>query len=214
MDINKNEVIRYLGYGRNVPDEAVITMIHECMEVVRANANTKSVHRRFPLAVSEDDYIEAAGIRVKSHSLSKNLRGCGEVIFFAATLGTDIDRILNRYLKLDIARAAVFQATAAAAIEGYCNACQRKIEEEVAGEGLYVRPRFSPGYGDLPLNIQGQFLAVLNTQKTIGVVLSEGDIMLPEKSVSAIMGLSRQNSGCVIAGCEECTNTGCAFRRS
>jgi hypothetical protein len=213
MEINEKEILRYLGYGRNAADDVVMGMVHDCISVVREAANPKSVSARFPLVLSDDNFIEVAGIRVQSKSLTKNLKDCSEVIFFAATLGTDVDRMLNRYLKLNIAKAAVFQATAAAAIEGYCNECQKKIEDEMQREGLFVRPRFSPGYGDLPLNIQGQFLEVLNTKKTIGVFLSEGDIMLPEKSVSAIMGLSTRNSRCVIEGCEACTNVGCAYRR-
>ena len=213
MDINVREALRYLGYGRNQADEAVMGMISECVDKVRQTANPKSVYRRFPLNITDDNYIEAAGIRVKSNSLAKNLKDCSEVILFAATLGTDVDRMLNRYLKLDITRAAVFQAVAAAAVEGYCNEWQKKIEEEAATEGLYVRPRFSPGYGDLPLNIQSQFLSVLNTHKTIGLTLSEGDIMIPEKSVSAIMGLSHRNMKCSIEGCESCDKTDCAYRR-
>ncbi len=213
MEINEKEILRYLGYGRNEADSAVMDMVRECIKIIRDTANMKSVKARFPLKLCDDDYIEAAGIRVKSKSLTRNLRDCSDVIFFAATLGTDVDRMLNRYLKLDIARAAVFQATAAAAIEEYCDECQRTIEKDMLKEGLFVRPRFSPGYGDLPLNIQGQFLEVLNTKKTIGVFLSEGDIMLPEKSVSAVMGLSRTNSRCVPAGCEACGNKTCTYRR-
>ena len=213
MDINEKEILRYLGYGKNKADDTVMDMVYDCMKQVREAANPKSVSQRFELSISEDNYIEAAGIRVKSNSLAKNLKDCNEVIFFAATLGTDVDRMLNRYLKLNIAKAAVFQAAAAASIEGYCNECQKKIEKDMLKEGLYVRPRFSPGYGDLPLNIQGQFLAVLNTSKTIGVVLSDGDIMLPEKSVSAVMGLSEKNSRCVLEGCEACGKIDCTYRR-
>ena len=121
MDINVREVLRYLGYGRNQADEAVMGMVSDCIDKVRQTANPKSVYRRFPLNITDDNYIEAAGIRVKSNSLAKNLKDCSEVILFAATLGTDVDRMLNRYLKLDITRAAVFQAVAAGAIEGYCN---------------------------------------------------------------------------------------------
>lgn len=213
MDISVKETLRYLGYGSKMADDTVMDMIDECIEDVHKYANTKSVSRRFNLVIHEDGSVEAAGIRVQSKSLFKNLKDCEEVIFFAATLGTDIDKMLNRYLKLNIAKAAVFQAVAASAIESYCDECQRHIEEQMNKEGLYVRPRFSPGYGDLPLSIQGQFLGVLNASKTTGIVLSEGDIMIPEKSVSAIMGLSRTNSRCVIQGCESCTKTDCKYRR-
>lgn len=211
--ISEKEIIRYLGYGRNIPDDRVKSLIDICVKEVEAAAEPKSIHRRFDVSITDDDYIEAAGLRMHSKNLSKNLRGCEAVVFFAATLGIGVDRLLGRYIRLDMAKAAVVQATAAAMIEDYCNEKQREIAKEAAKEGLFVRPRFSPGYGDLDLAIQPQFLQVINAGKNIGITLSEGGIMIPEKSVSAIMGLSRVNQRCHIEGCEACDNINCQFRR-
>ena len=94
------------------------------------------------------------------------------------------------YTHLDVYKRQVLQSTAAEAIECYCNLCQKNIEKEAAKDGLFVRPRYSPGYGDLSLDVQSSFLKALNAQKTIGLFLSEGGVMQPEKSVTALMGLS------------------------
>lgn len=211
--INQKEIIRYLGYGRNIPDDRIMELIQICVHEVEAAAEPKSIHRRFNVSITDDDFIEAAGISMHSKNLAKNLRGCEEVIFFAATLGVGVDRLLSKYIKLDMAKAAVIQATAAAMIEDFCNKKQREIEHAVVEEGLYVRPRFSPGYGDLSLEVQPVFLQIINAGKLIGITLSEGGIMIPEKSVSAIMGLSRVNQKCHIEGCEACGNTNCVYRR-
>ena len=211
MDLNK-EIIRYLGYGQNTPDEHVMALIQECRQSVRDVAEPKSIYRRFDVRV-EGDEITCAGITMKSSNLAKNLRGCHEVIFFAATLGSGVDRLLNRCERLEISRAVVVQAVAAAVIEEYIDECQQKIIDMLAEEKLFVRPRFSPGYGDLPLTIQSDFLRILNTAKTIGITLSDGNIMLPEKSVTAIMGISREDSHCLISGCELCDKSECEYRR-
>lgn len=211
--IRKQEVIRYLGYGRSLPDEGVLKLIHQCMEEVEREAQPKSVSRRFALTAAAHDSLEFAGLQVRSRSLSRNLRGCEEVILFAATLGSGIDRLLGRYLRLNMAKAAVLQATAAEAIEAYCNSCQKQLEQQAAEDGYYLRPRFSPGYGDLSLEIQPRLLQALNTQRTIGLLLSEGGVMLPEKSVTAVMGLSRENLHCLQEGCEACSKKDCAYRR-
>lgn len=121
--------------------------------------------------------------------------------------------LMNRYNKLSIAKAAVLQGVGAAAIEAYCNECQKALEEELKAEGLFLRPRFSPGYGDLPLTIQKEFLDVLAAYKTVGIILSDGGVMLPEKSVTAVMGISSENSRCHIEGCEICGKKDCAYRR-
>lgn len=212
MLIDFKEAARYLGYRQNKPDSAVLELMEECAGAVQKESEPKHIYRRFTLEVN-GNVIKAGGLEMTSRDLSRNLTGCGEIIFFAATLGNGPDMLMNRYSRLSISKAAVLQAVAAAAIEGYCNECQRNIEKTLAAENIYVRPRFSPGYGDLPLTLQPDFLRILNAQKTVGIYLSEGGVMLPEKSVTAVMGLSRENSRCHIDGCEACPKTDCAYRR-
>ncbi|MCM1309153.1 MAG: Vitamin B12 dependent methionine synthase activation subunit [Butyrivibrio sp.] len=211
MTFDFKEAARYLGYKNAEPDAAVRALMEECFAAVRREAEPKHIYRRFDLEFA-DGVIKAGGLCMKSRSLERNLAGCREVIFFAATLGSGPDILMNRYSRLSISKAAVLQAVAAAAAESYCNECQNKIAAELADEGLYVRPRFSPGYGDLPLTLQSDFLNVLGASKTVGIYLSEGGIMLPEKSVTALMGLSRENSRCHADGCEACAKADCAYR--
>ena len=211
--INKKEVERYLGYGKNIPDERTTELIEECIRQIEKIAQPRSIYRIFDLKLKEDQ-IEAAGMKMQSRNLARNLKGCEKIVFFAATLGNEPDILMNRYSRLQISKAAVLQAVGAAAIEDYCNQCQKKIEEQAAAEGFYVRPRYSPGYGDLPLAIQGRFLDTIEATKRAGIYLSEGDIMLPEKSVTAIMGVSEVNTHCRMEGCEVCANITCAYRRN
>ncbi|MGN0375577.1 MAG: Vitamin B12 dependent methionine synthase activation subunit [Butyrivibrio sp.] len=211
--ITEKEIIRYLGFGRNIPDERTMELIHECSDMMEKAAAPRHVYRRMGINITPEDYIMAEGLNMHSRNLSKNLRGCGEIILFAATLGTAPDMLMNRYGKLSVSRAAVLQACGAAMIEDYCNQCQLNIEEQLAPEGLYLRPRFSPGYGDLSLEHQKAVLKLLNAHKTIGVYLSDGGVMIPEKSVTAIMGISRENNRCHIEGCEACDKINCDFRR-
>lgn len=213
MIIDRKEALRYMGFGRNTPDERTLDMMEECIREAEKVMQPRNVHRRFRLKVDENDNISAGGLTFHSKNLAKNLTGCGEIIFFAATLGNGVDMLMNRYNKLSIAKAAVLQGVGAAAIEAYCNECQRALEEELKAEGLFLRPRFSPGYGDLPLTIQGEFLDVLAAYKTVGIILSDGGVMLPEKSVTAVMGISGENSRCHIEGCEICGKKDCAYRR-
>lgn len=210
--IDRAEIIRYLGYKGQVPEQEVLDLMEACVREVEAAAEPKHVIRRFPVEINEDS-VRAAGLTLYSKQLAKNVKDCREVVFFAATLGTGVDRLLHKYLKLQVSKAVVVQATAAAAIEAYCNQCQHELEMQCAEEGLFVRPRYSPGYGDLALTVQSDFLQVLQAQKTVGIVLTEGDIMLPEKSVTAIMGLSPVRTTCHREGCEICGNTECAYRR-
>ncbi len=213
-EIKQSEVLRYLGYRGQKADETIMEQIRECIRETLKVIQPRYVYRRFPLTFLEDDMMEAGGLVLKSRNLSANLGGCREVIYFAATLGNGVDRLMTRFGRLNITKAAILQAVGAAVMEAYCDQCQRGFEEALKEEHLFLRPRFSPGYGDLPLAIQGRFLDTIEATKRAGIYLSEGDIMLPEKSVTAIMGVSEVNSHCRIEGCEACANTTCAYRRN
>ncbi len=196
-DYFRREVRRYLGYGKQMPDEAVQTLIGECAKELWDCIQPRHLTARHPLTIKPDGEIVAAGLALHSKSLSKNLHDCKEVIFFAATLGNGADMLINRYGKIAVSKAAVMQAVAATVMEEYCDRCQKQEREKLWSEGLSLRPRFSPGFGDLPLRIQRDFLNVLNAGKRIGIFLSEGDIMLPEKSVTAFMGVCRKGDSAV-----------------
>ena len=45
------------------------------------------------------------------------------------------------------------------------------------------------------------------------ITLTEGYLMMPSKSVTAVIGVSRAPAACVIEGCEACGKKDCAFRR-
>ena len=169
--------------------------------------------REYPLSVEEDGTIDGGCFRVKSANLKKNLSGCDSVLVMAVTVGAEVDRLLARYGKLSVAKAVVMQAAAAAMVEAYCNELNAGWKKEYLEKGLYLRPRFSPGYGDFPLSVQKQILDGLEAGKRIGITLTEGFLMLPSKSVTAVIGVSRTPAACVIEGCEACGKKDCAFRR-
>ncbi len=132
----------------------------------------------------------------------------------AATLGMEPDRLAARATAVGkMSRAVIFQAAAAAMIEQYCDTVNARIREEAAIRGLFCRPRFSPGYGDFSLLHQTELMRILRAQQSIGVTLTESLLMLPSKSVTAVIGASEQDSACTLQGRECCENAGCAFQR-
>ena len=156
-----------------------------------------------------------AGMEIRSRDLSRNLRGCDSVYLMGATLGLGPDRLMARAAVNRISRAVILQAAAAAMIETWCDEVSRKMIGEAAALGLYCRPRFSPGYGDFPLEYQKDFAQILRLQKEIGVSLTQSLLMIPSKSVTAVVGLSRRDESCEIHGCEACARSAsCAFSRA
>lgn len=213
MEISRKEILRYLGYGNTQGDEQVNALIEDVLKELLAAASPKSIYRSYPLRLLPDHEIDFTVFRTKSLNLSKNLVDCEEVLLFAATLGAGVDVLLHKYTRLQMSRAVIMQAAAAAVIEEYCDEENRRLKDEYEAKGFYLRPRFSPGYGDFSLECQREITTVLETPKRIGIMLTESLLMTPSKSVTAVMGVSKKPYRCEIKGCESCEKKDCAYRR-
>ena len=214
LELDYSEVYRYLGYRKGVPEGEVRHVVEQCVEDLVSQAELKSVARRFPLKFLGDNRFLIGDMELESRALSRNMRGCDEAYLMAATIGFAMDRLAARAAAIGrMSRAVIYQAAGAMLIESYCDALNRKLKEEAAAEGKFLRPRFSPGYGDLPLAIQPELFRVLEIQKHTGITLTESLLMMPTKSVTALIGVSPEDSHCVLRGCESCSKTNCSFRR-
>ena len=212
--IDRGEVFRYLGLRGAAPDAATAALVEKCIAEIQPHLSLIACSDTFRIGKNTDGSLSLGFADVRSKSLEKALGGCGEIILFAATIGHETDRIIQKYSAVSPSSAVVSQAIGAAAIEEWCNCLCRRFAARAKARGLYLRPRFSPGYGDLPLELQRKILPVLDCGRRIGVTLTESLLMMPSKSVSAIVGLSGNDTGCARNGCEECGNIECNFRRS
>lgn len=109
----------------------------------------------------------------------------------------------------NVAHAAAAQAVCAALIESYCDETEAEI---AAAAGLHLKPRFSPGYGDWRLEDQRQLLMLLDCAKRIGLTLTDGYMLTPIKSVTAVIGLT-EDTVCNTSKCAACVNRACEFRK-
>lgn len=213
MEINYRETLRYLGYQGRPADETVLEMIRQCWEELERVVSARAFWREYPLKVKEN-VVDACVFRTESRSLAKNLRGCDRILLFAASLGSGADRLIRRDEKLEMSRAVVMQAAAAAYLEDYCDGINEELRRQYEAEGRYLRPRFSPGYGDFPLACQPAVIAALEAGKRVGITLTDGLLMVPTKSVTAVIGVGRTPLSCEIKGCEACGKPDCEYSRA
>ena len=212
---DRKEIFRYLGYRGREPETGVAEAADSCAAALQTVVEPRHVRRVFPLEWVSADRFRIEGMDVVSRNLSRNLRGCSEVCLMAATLGLGPDRLVQRAEALGkMSRAVILQAAAAAMIEAYCDDVNEEIRREAASKGLFLRPRFSPGYGDFSLEHQTELFRILEVQKKIGVTLTGSLLMMPSKSVTAVIGLSKENTHCMVQGCEVCGKQDCSFRRN
>lgn len=213
MDHLMREAVRYLGYGKHAVDDQTLGLIADSFGSLRTLSSRKSVYRIFDLEQEDGETVWFGSLTVKSKSLGKNLRGCDKIVLFGATLGIGVDQLLSRTSKTDMAKTVVLQACAAALLEEYCDECQERIRQEMESEGRYLRPRFSPGYGDFPIECQRDMVRMLDCAKSIGLTLTESCMMAPSKSVTAVIGAGRAAVRCHRHGCESCEKLDCIYRR-
>lgn len=213
ITIDKKEVYRYLGYRKkmgNLDVSLIDEKIDTCIAAMMKIAHPQSSYRRFPLII-DDEHLRFAGVCTSSANLRKNLMGCSHVYILAATLGMEVDRQIKRAEILDLTDAAIYQAAGAAMIESYVDNLNDQIQAEAQSEGFFVHPRYSPGYGDFPLYHQKAVLEAVNAQR-IGITLNDHYLMIPSKSVTAVIGCGMTPSSCE-TGCHVCDQLDCYARR-
>ena len=196
LDPDRKEIARYLGYHGIRPDAEIEEEIELCVEQLGQVVTPRFVYEKFDITVDENaGEVGMAGFVIRSRDLAKNLRGCKAAYLMAVTLGPGPDALVRRASIGRMSRAVILQAAAAAMVEVWCDEINARILREAARDGLYpARPRFSPGYGDLPLDWQRQISALLNMPKEIGVSLTDTLLMTPSKSVTAFVGVTDSKS--------------------
>ena len=183
LPFNKKEILRYADCKDLSPK--IEALLNECIEEAIQTLSYKVCYCILPINIWGNT-IDFGAFKVNSEKLTINLKDCEKTVLFGATLGTDIDRLIMKYGKLSPTKALFFQAIGATMIETLCDEFCKDIKAEL---NVNLKPRFSPGYGDLDLSCQKNIFKLLNCSKNIGLTLNDSLLMSPTKSVTAFVGI-------------------------
>ncbi len=213
LEISKSEIMRYLGYKKGSSDKRLDVEIMDAVEELQRTALFNYVYRDFDVKKDENSLIfKDSSIMTESKKLRSHLINSNRAVVMAVTLGFQVEKKFKYYTKLDLSKGIVYEACAAALIEELCDYVQREIEAEASEEGYYITDRYSPGYGDLSLEVQPHIIKALDAQKRIGLSTTENHILIPRKSVTAIIGLTVEDDNPTI-GCKDCNkNDDCDYK--
>lgn len=215
--IEKSEVLRYLGHrGQEIGaelDRLIDENIQRCVE----SAKPRFFWRVFDLADSGGQpELEGTGVILRGRDIKKHLDGAEKCVIMAATLGTDVEREMMRAGRRSATEEVILNAACTALIESVADVCEREAAEYARSRGFVTSYRYSPGYGDFPLAQQREVLGVLDAETRLGITLTDSMLMVPKKSVSALLGLYPEDSGVKRGGtsCDRCENREtCSFRK-
>ena len=216
FEIDKAEVLRYLGYreGSEQLTDDMATLIDRCIAVTKRaieyhEATSPILNIEIRDGKAMIDTLELVGSDIKAH-----LANCDRAILMAVTLGANIDMFERRMQATDITSAVIIDAVSNVAIEEVANICEAKLREMVTRQGLYMTGRYSPGYGDMPLASQRQLLNIVDAEKRAGITLTPTNLMIPRKSITAVLGVADIPVTGRRAGCNHCVmRDNCSYRK-
>lgn len=202
--LNRNEAVRYLGGSGVAPNYRMDRLMDECEKEILAKSSPKYLYIEKALPCEE---------LMQGEDIKNHLDGCEKAIVMCATLGAEIDRLIRINQISDMAKAVVLDSFASVAIEQVCVKFDEIIAEKY--EGYFQTFRFSPGYGDYPIELQKSVLSMLDAPRKIGLATNENSLLTPTKSVTAVMGLSKTPIDRKKRGCAVCNmRDRCKFRRN
>ena len=202
------KALRYLGYRGNEPDEATAGLIEQGFKELSDVITVES----YCSLVNKSDIPQL----LIGNDVNRHLEGCERVIVTATTLGAVTDRLIRIAEIRNMAYALVLDALASGLIEEYSDSLDEHRCSLYAADGkkLYCTWRFSPGYGDFPIEIQPALIQYLNADKYLGLTVTENYILLPRKSITGVIGLSENELSKGLRGCPTCSmRKTCTYRK-
>ena len=152
--------------------------------------------RLLSAAASQGVYrvVKPEALELKGQAIRKHLAGCTEAVLLGVTLGAGVDHLIRGSQIRDMAEAFILDCGASVLAEQVCDLFEERIRRE---NSMHFTGRYSPGYGDYPLECQDELIRLLN--------VSRSHLLIPRKSITAVMGGADHPVSGYLATCGECT---------
>lgn len=214
--LNRAEIIRYLGYQNQEPDEIMLEEIKICEEEFYQVFEPKFYYEVFDLKREGTSLALADGSFVfLGEDIKRHLAGCEKVAFSCATLSQGVDGLIDRAQKEDMLMAFLYDAIANATIEEVRAIAEETVKAEY--KEYHINWQYGIGYGDCPLSLQPLFLERIHAKDQIGLTCNDRHLLVPLKSVTGFIGLSKEQSvtnGCRQKSCHSCNRKeSCLFKK-
>lgn len=161
--------------------------------------------------------LEGCDLILEGNSIAEHLRGACKAALMACTLGAVSEREMRKHEAISVADGVMFGACCSALIEAAANITEDLVVRFAQDMGMSTNWRFSPGYGDLPLNVQPVFLKALDASRRLGISVTSTNMLVPVKSVTAVLGLFEKTADGGEARVDACAicrlRDGCELRK-
>ena len=188
--VDKSEVLRYLGYKGTFLSPDMNAFIDNCIHSALEIIAPKCLLGRYPIVFGEDGiHVQGTTLILHGRDIARQLLGCSSIFLLCATVGVEMDRLIRIKMISAPDAGTVLDSCGSSAVESLCDMITADISAQCEKDGLFITPRFSPGYGDFPLAHQREILTILDSHKKIGLSATASSLLTPAKSVTAIIGV-------------------------
>ena len=210
---DRDEVLRYMGMPPEQADESLLALVDASSAQMLSAARPRWSHHLSPLCFEDAGVRLDSGLLLPGQSLKTHLAGCNRVVVFCATLGAQVDTLIRQVECSDMLRALALDCCASALTEQLCDRVERHLHDTFPG--CHFPFRFSPGYGDLPLEVNTPLLALLDAPRKIGLCATASHLLAPRKSVTALLGVADHPIETHKRSCPGCpAYDSCQYRKS
>lgn len=167
--------------------------IRKAIDKAYSMIHGKGVFKTYELSGVDGDTVEGneTGRLFTGKHMVKLLGECDRATLLACTIGPELETESQKLQGAgEITEAYILDMVGGWMADYMADRVDERVEREIRRAGYGRTMRFSPGYGDWVLENQPEVLRLVEAEK-IGITLTESDIMIPRKSVSAVIGWKR-----------------------
>ena len=209
--LDVHTIRRYAGLkSSDFPPERM----REAAQTVRLLAEGVGSIRYYPYDSTTHTIIAESGdLSLTSDAICRHLAEAEEVAVMAVTVGSAVEEAIDSAFSAgEYSRALLLDAAATTATEACADYLNRTVTAEAKRRGLYTAFRFSPGYGDWDITVQSDIVR-LSEGDSIGITVTKSSMLIPRKSVTAVIPLRAQKAEALAHGCSFCTHQKCPSRK-
>jgi len=220
LNIDREEVLRYQGYSKKRvknPNQNILQITEE--EINRGYDLFKpqgiySLIKIIRLTLKGRINLENGLAFRFPQSITNQLKGESHFLVGVVTIGGLIEKKVSElFFQGEYPRALALDAVGTVAVEDFSREVRKLARQEVKEQGFKTSRHFSPGYGGWEVSQQEIIFKSILTDN-IGVRLTEGCMMLPQKSLSWLIGAGKE----IIVtseeenNCKDCQSKSCNYK--
>jgi hypothetical protein len=220
LDLDKEEISRYQGYSRKKVKEPNQNILQITEEEINRGYSLFKPQGIYSL-IKIKDYALEGRINLESglifsfaKSIIKQLKGASHLLVGVVTIGDLLEKKVSElFSQGEYPRALTLDVIGTVAVEDFSRKVRKLARQEVIEQGFKTSRHFSPGYSGWEVS-QQEIVFKSIPSDNIGVRLTKGFMMLPQKSLSWVIGAGKE---IIVSSeeenkCKDCQSKYCNYK--